>query len=59
MTTAEKIAEDVARLVAPLAVEAATAVYELVKGLVTHTDGAELAAKRAGEALAAKAVIRS
>lgn len=59
MTTAAKIAEDIARLVEPLAVDGALAVYELVKKLVTHDDGAALAAKRSLQALEAQAEIRS
>lgn len=58
-TFVEKLVEDLVLIVAPLEADALQAVVVLVKTLVSHPDGAELAAKRQTEALAAEAAIRT
>jgi hypothetical protein len=59
MKIPEVIAQEIADLVKPLAVDGAVAVYHLVRALVTHPDGAELQARRALQGLEAQAEIRA
>lgn len=56
---ASDLIQDLLRLVQPLEEEALAAVVDLVKQAIAHPSGVELAAKRAAEALAAEAAIRS
>jgi hypothetical protein len=58
-STTEKLVDDLLELVGPLEGEALETVVSLVRGVVTHSDGVALAARRAAEALAAEAAIRS
>jgi hypothetical protein len=58
-TTEEKLIDEAVSLLSPLAGAALEAVVDVVRLLVTHKDGAELAAKRQAQALAAEAFIRS
>lgn len=58
-TTEEKLIEEAVSLLSPLASTALEAVVDVVRMLVNHKDGVELAARREAEALAAQAFIRS
>lgn len=58
-TTEEKLIEEAVSLLSPLAGTALAAVVDVVRLLVNHGDGVELAAKRNAQALAAEAFIRS
>ncbi len=55
----EEVIKEIVKDVEPLAVEGAVEVAKVVKALVTHQDGAELAARRTLQALEAEAFIRS
>lgn len=55
----ENVVVELADIVSPLAGAAAHAVLDVVRALVAHPDGPQLAATRVAEALAAKAAIRS
>ncbi len=59
ITTIEEALAEIGKLVAPLEVEGAVAIYNVVKLLVEHKDGAELAARRTAEELTFQAAIRS
>jgi hypothetical protein len=58
-TAEEKLLEEAVSLLSPLAGTALEAVVDVVRLLVNHRDGVELAAKREAQALAAEAFIRS
>jgi len=58
-TLEEKLLEEAEQLLAPLVGPALVAMVDVIRLLVKHPDGAELAAKRNAQALAAEAFIRS
>ena len=53
------IVKEILKDVEPLAEEALIEIAKVVKALVTHQDGAALAARRTAQALEAEAFIRS